>query len=340
MSEQKMNYIEAMEILEIKLSPDEYLEMKYLKKQYHRLALENHPDKNNNSIESKEKFQKINQSYELLKREISFINSTRTNMSYNNDFDLDLDDENEVDETTEENTNKTYYYILKTFIDNIIKENLKNYNINGYKDLIITIIEDIVSGCKNISIKLFENADKEVALYIYSFLSKYKNLLRISDEILLSVKEKITEKYVNDEIYIINPSIDDLLSNNIYILDIDREKYYVPLWHDIVYFDKKNSYETEVIVKCVPQLPSNMYINEDNELIVNIDISFTFSLMNKETITINIGKKLYEIKTNQLYLRRYQTYCFYGEGISEINNNDIYSTEKRGNIICNINFVE
>jgi hypothetical protein len=38
-----------------------------LKKKYYKLALINHPDKNGNTIEAKQKFQEINDAYELLK---------------------------------------------------------------------------------------------------------------------------------------------------------------------------------------------------------------------------------------------------------------------------------
>ena len=59
-----MNYIDAFDILEIdkniKLND---ITSEFLKKKYHKLALQNHPDKNGNSIESKMKFQNINDAY-------------------------------------------------------------------------------------------------------------------------------------------------------------------------------------------------------------------------------------------------------------------------------------
>ena len=66
-----MDYKIALEILEIDLSETNYkdINLEYLKRQYHKQALKNHPDKNGNTQESKETFQKINEAYEFLKRE-------------------------------------------------------------------------------------------------------------------------------------------------------------------------------------------------------------------------------------------------------------------------------
>ena len=68
-----MDLVDALEILQIDKHEINSLTLEYLKKRYHKLALQNHPDKNGNTIASKETFQKINEAYEVLKREISII---------------------------------------------------------------------------------------------------------------------------------------------------------------------------------------------------------------------------------------------------------------------------
>lgn len=64
-----MDYKLALETLEIQTDIDiNKLNLNYLKKKYHKLALKNHPDKNGNTVESNEKFKLINESYNYLKR--------------------------------------------------------------------------------------------------------------------------------------------------------------------------------------------------------------------------------------------------------------------------------
>ena len=66
-----MDHKRALEILEIDVVN---FNLDFLKKKYHKLALQNHPDKNDNTKESNEKFKQINEAYNFLKREIDHLN--------------------------------------------------------------------------------------------------------------------------------------------------------------------------------------------------------------------------------------------------------------------------
>lgn len=297
-----MDLQEALHIFEIENVSN--LSQESLKKRYHKLALQNHPDKNGNTPTSTQHFQRIQCAYEVLKREISFIN---------NYSELGEDDTN---------LNAGYTAILHLFVDGVLK--------GKYNEFLSNIVKDIVSGCKEISLKLFEDMNKEQSLAVYNFLVKYKALLRLTDDTLDKVREILLNKFKDMQIYVLNPSINDLFQNNVYKLEIDSNLYFVPLWHSELHFD------SDIIVKCNPDLPENVEIDEDNNLVITERIPITFSLLNERTRTIKVGNNSFELPLDQLFLRPVQTYILRKKGISKILDADIYNIDEKADIIIKI----
>jgi len=302
-----MDLQEALNIFEIENVSN--LSQESLKKKYHKLALQNHPDKNGNTPESTQHFQRIQESYEVLKREISFIKNC--NEGCEDVFD-DI------------NLSTGYTAILHLFIDGVLK--------GKYNEFLSNIVKDIASGCKEISLKLFEDMNKEQSLAVYNFLVKYKALLRLTDDILDKVREILLNKFKDMQIYVLNPSINDLFQNNVYKLDIAGKLYFVPLWHSEMYFD------SDIIVKCNPELPANVEIDEDNNLVITERIPITFSLLNEKSRTIKVGNNSFELPLDQLFLRPVQTYILRKKGISKILDADIYNIDEKADIIIKIIF--
>ena len=309
-----MNYKTALEILEIDMFEKKYsdINLEYLKKQYHKLALQNHPDKNGNTKESKEKFQAINEAYEYLKREINF---------------------NEQGEKST-TTSTVYVDILQSFLSEIFD--------GKYNDKFYEIIKKII--VKKIPNKLFKELNKEMAFDIYNFLSKYKNILHINQELLDSLMEIVYKKYEDVmEYYKLNPSIDDLFENNVYKLYVNEQLFLVPLWHNELYFESSevNNFK-EIIVSCEPELSKNIKIDENNNLVVKIEFNLNDLLnliLNDGKIFFNIGKKELSIPVNKLYMKLNQYYRIKNEGLSKINENDIYDVSNKSDIIVNITLI-
>lgn len=267
-----------------------------LKKKYHKLALKYHPDKNP-SPEANMMFQQINEAFETLKQNIEKRENTST-------------------------TSEVYGDILSLFLQSLF---------NNEKIKIITsILRDTITE------KLFENIDKETLLQIYTFLIEYKDILYISPIILEKVKEIIVEKYNNVSIIILNPSLKDLLENNIYKLLIGETTYYIPLWHSEICLEMaEGERDSEIIVKCIPELPENVGIDEDNNLLINSSIILSSSSFPDEKIfSIHVDKYSWNIPYSQLCLKEKQTITLKSAGIPRTHSRDsFFDVSEKGDII-------
>jgi hypothetical protein len=318
-----MDYKKAFEILEIDIINTTYTDItiELIKKKYHKMALQNHPDKNGNTPESTEKFKQINEAYNYLKREIKIIQ----NNCDENDDDLENEDQP---------SSSVYFDILKLFIKGLLD--------GKYNDIFINIVQDIVSGYKKISLKLFDDLDRENAINVYLFLSKYKSILHLSDASLDEIKSIVIQKYDNVEIYKLNPNINDLLNNNFYKLYVKDKLYLVPLWYNEVYFDNENEIENnnnEIIVLCEPELPEGVKIDDDNniyiEKTINMQTELPSLILNNESLTIEIGDQHYYILVSELSMKREQYYRIKNRGITK-SNDDIYNVSQKADIIVKI----
>jgi len=306
-----MDLKKALETLEIEIDKD--LSLNEIKKKYHKLALKYHPDKNNNTVESNNKFKEIQEAYSYLLIEINDINS-----------------ENTIE------TNTGYNDLLQIFL---------NYFMDvKYNEYVSKIIKDVVGGCIKISLKLFEDLDKETCLKVYTFLSKHQSTLHIKNNILEEVREIVQEKYKDVIVYKLNPSISDLLNNNIYKLEIVNETCYVPLWIKESYFDISGS---EVIVLCNPQLSDDIKIDDKNNIYITKKINVEIDLINlikmsNSSIEVIIGEKKFEIPVSELYMKNKQTYIIKNKGLVKIsdccNDIDIYDITNKADIYVNIIF--
>ena len=310
-------YKDAFEILEIDFTSTKYedLSLEYLKKQYRKLALKNHPDKNGNTHESNEKFQKINEAYHYLKREIKHLNYD----------DIEHDIKGEEDNSV---NSSLYSDILKGFMKTVFE--------GKYNELLTKIVNDIITAGKRTSVKLFDDLDKDTAFNIYTFLSNNRSVLHLSQEILEVIREIVVKKYDNVEVYKLNPSINDLLNNNLYKLYVHDDLYLVPLWHNESYFDGSGC---EIIVICEPELPEGIQIDDDNNIFITKEIYGYSDLLNmillNKSIQITIGEKEYEIPISNLYMKREQYYRIKNEGLSKVNR-DIYDVSEKSDIIVKV----
>jgi len=271
-----------------------------LKAAYYKQALKYHPDKNKDDPAAGEKFKKINAAYSFL----------------------------------QEHQQSKEPFNLETNYTNIMKQCIKYFTPDiKWDDVFLdTTLNNIVNNCEKLSIRLFKDLKKEKSIELFEFLSNYREIFGITDETIDKMKDILKEKMRDDNIVILNPSLADILSDNVYKLDLLGKTFYVPLWHHEVIFDHSGN---DVIVKCVPELEDHITIDNDN----NIHCYFKGPInevLQKEKIELMLGNKIFEIDSKTLFIKKHQTYAFRNNGILKINPEHIFSTEERANIYVDI----
>jgi hypothetical protein len=309
-----MNLNDAFDTLEIDINKKSTICKEDIKKQYRKLALKYHPDKNGNTEESNERFKKINEAYNYL----------------NNLYSEDIDRDEDIEES-DNFQSSLYTDILKQFIRTTFE--------GKYTEVLSKIVSKIIGAGKKISTDLFNELDKDTALNIYSFLSMNRSTLHLSQEILDLIREIVVKKYDNVEIYKLNPSINDLINNNLYKLYIGDELFLVPLWHNESYFETSSN--SEIMVICEPELDKNITIDDDNNICIDIIINandIPTLIINNTLIPIQIGNKELSIPIEYLYIKKTQIYKIKGQGISKVKRN-IYDVSEKTDVIVNITIV-
>lgn len=193
--------------------------------------------------------------------------------------------------------------------------------------IFVQLFENLTHLTDTYSIEIFKKLDSHNAYAIYVLLSKYNGIFKIKPTVLEQFREIIVKK--SGQIFIIQPSLNDLYSSNVYCLEHKGEKYYVPMWHEEVYYGEN------IVIRCVPEVPETIYIDEKN----NIHIAVTKSLVDiahLKSFEVAICGRKYTIIVEQLLIKCYQLIKFNEEGIPRINTKDIYNDEKKSDVIVHL----
>ena len=310
-----MDISKACEILEIEISKS--FTLAEVKKAYYKASLKHHPDHNIGDINSNARFQKINEAYTFL--------SSYIQIKQEHTQEHTRQHTRQQDEHTQQHTRQQ---------DEHTQQQDEHTNIDD-DDILIKFIKTLIDfNIKELSLTAFEGLNKDNSLKLFDYIEKYSSMLGLEAEFVEAVRTLTREKMKNDIVIIINPTIDNIMNNELYKLEYNNENYYVPLWHDEISYDIS---ETEyLIVKCKPELPETIFIDHNNDVHIKIIIESIEHVLNEPSINVIIGGKVFEIPVCELKIKKSQTYTFFNKGISLINLNDIYNTTRNGNIIVYI----
>lgn len=300
----------SAELLDIDIDQLSSFDDNMLKKQYHKMALRYHPDKCGNLPSATFRFQQTQSAYHYL---LNFINNKDSFSSF---------------ESPEEEIN--YYEILTSFIKHVSTCPSES------DQLFTSIVKEILTGFNHISIAIFDAVDKEVALEIYGFLVKHQQTIRVNSITLEKVRDILLKKYQNTHLITINPRISDMFSSNVYKLVYKEETYYIPMWHEEVHYDCLNNLPNELIIKCIPELPENITLDDQNNILVVLNVSLKEIDLKTGVIPFSIDDYTFTVPCGSLFIKPIQRYIMKHAGIPRIDETNMYNDSIKSDIIVKI----
>jgi hypothetical protein len=219
----------------------------------------------------------------------------------------------------------SYFNILENFICNLTEHNID----------IKHFLSILNNKYTEISLQLLKKLSKETLLKFHTFIKQYNDILHINSTIYNALTELVKDNIKNDIVVNITPSLENLINDEIYKLVFKNEIYYIPLWHHELIYDISN---TSLIIECKPDIPDFMTMDCYNNLYISLSMTLT-SILNQNSIDINIIQNKYTIPIDQLYIKKQQRYML-SKGISQIDTKDIYNVNNRANIYVDIHFTD
>ena len=144
------------------------------------------------------------------------------------------------------------------------------------------------------------------------------------------IKVLVENSDINKKIEV---NIDNLVDKDIFVMEYENEKLYIPMWHHELVFEINNK---KIVIECNRKINKNIIIDDDNNIIVKVFLKIE-DLKNRKDINVIISKNLeLKIEIEKLYIRKNQLIIFKNKGIPIINEKNIYFEEMLSDIYVDI----
>jgi hypothetical protein len=261
-----------------------------VRKQYKYLALKWHPDKNPAS-NAADKYREIKEAH---------------------DFLLDKLDKGFVPQIGRDN----YAGIASMFFETL-------YNNEHFQRKIFhPLLMKVVGMCEEKALAFMSRLDADRASKLCVILESYKHVLHLSDEFFDKIRKRHDDAEDGRHRHILlNPNIDDLMMSN--VCKLEDEGIIVPLWHSLLEYEKEG-----LIVHCLPELPPNIWIDED---VLNVEIEeLADKLWKKGKLEFSIGSVKKCVEMERIRFCKRQIVELEGEGIPVADRENVFNVSKNG----------
>lgn len=301
-----------------------------LNKRYRIMALKLHPDKNGNTPEATQAFQELNAAYRMLLPGVTH------------------DDDSAKNDAPDADT-ETYANIFMNFMKSLFYSNSKNQKdaTDGGNQALLELLHRIVHDYASVSVHAALDAlDPSVLFQLYETLKQYNSSVSMDARIFEEITRIIRDKMHRNNIMILNPSLKDVIQNNISVVKFEGQTFYVPLWHSELHYRVEASpdeSDKQLIVKCMPNLPDHMSIDANNELHIDVRADIK-ELLNRSTGVLRIplyDDECIDLNVRDLGIVFHQTVVLKNniKGISLICVNDIYDVKNKAPICVHVHLV-
>lgn len=309
MSSSHMTYDRACFLLDLGeiVSPDrDFIDATTLKKQFHKMALKHHPDKNPHNEYATQHFQEIQDAYHFLQ---SYTQSPQTSVN---------------------NPTTTFKTMMRTWLEEYIH--------GAGKPQLLIILSKLACMAETSALDYLRNIELDTLLKVSQFASMHQDVFHLSDEFMEQIASLIKEKQANVKVVIVNPTLDDLLSQHLYKMHYGGEVFVIPVWHSVLEYDLSGG--GTMMVECHPVLPDNIRIDDHNNLHVDLDVDLG-EIWDKPVFSFVLGQahSFHLYPTTQLYCVGRQTVTLKHCGIPEIHVKRIYDTSVLKHIYVNVQII-
>jgi hypothetical protein len=183
------------------------------------------------------------------------------------------------------------------------------------------LLMKVTTLCEEKALAFILRLDADRATKLLKVIETYKTTLHFSDAFF----EKVRGHIEGAQHIVLNPNIDDLMQSNVYRLS---EGIIAPLWHPLLEYEKEG-----LIVHCLPELPDNMWIDDDDENTLNVEITETVeNIWKMGHLEISIGAEKKRVEMSNLKLKQSQIVELKGEGIPIPHTDNVFYDGDKGTI--------